>query len=337
MLSAQELINSVSPLIAATPVGSGHDTAIGDIGSTHNLLPQQYVLIDIRSYDEAIGSGGGSIPRAIQLEPEFLNKPDAFEIWLQHFDGTKGCNICIIDTPPPPVSTISSVALWRRLLLGEGDGIAAPMNVAATPDSRPSKRRWTFRRSSTTVPDSKLNSSKSAQSDCEKLSLDPQSRYAKEEAATLLADEQRAGLQLAVALQLHGFSTVCVLEGGFPALVEQLRVSRGTVEPVVINHDEVSWERYLSSTGRNVSPDSTLAAQNKDKSKTAAVGDGGISVTVEERKTVKDLSEIEVMQLALSVALRLNHPTMVSILQEKINFASKSEQSSVVNSSQVMS
>ena len=38
--------------------------------------------------------------------------------WIQHFDGTKGCHICIVDMPP--VQT-SEVALWRRLLLGEGE------------------------------------------------------------------------------------------------------------------------------------------------------------------------------------------------------------------------
>ena len=58
--------------------------------------------------------------RAIQLEPEFLNRPEAFEIWLQHFDGTRGCNICIVDLPP---AQWTGVALWRRLLLGEGDGL----------------------------------------------------------------------------------------------------------------------------------------------------------------------------------------------------------------------
>ena len=63
----------------------------------------------------------GDIPRATCMDPEFLSNIDGLAKWIQHFDGTRGCHICIVDMPA--VKT-SEVALWRRLLLGEGDGFA---------------------------------------------------------------------------------------------------------------------------------------------------------------------------------------------------------------------
>lgn len=81
----------------------------------------QFVLIDIRSVTENDLSGGGLLSCAIRLDPEFLDKPDLFNVWMQHFDGTRGCNICIIDLPPVATTGLS---LWRRLLLGEGDGVS---------------------------------------------------------------------------------------------------------------------------------------------------------------------------------------------------------------------
>jgi hypothetical protein len=53
------------------------------------------------------------------MDPNFLQNPDAVDIWIQHFDSTRGIPICIVDLPPVQSSSIS---LWRRLLLGEGDG-----------------------------------------------------------------------------------------------------------------------------------------------------------------------------------------------------------------------
>lgn len=41
--------------------------------------PQQYMVIDVRSSEDSVDVGGGLLPRAIQLEPEFLDRPDAFD------------------------------------------------------------------------------------------------------------------------------------------------------------------------------------------------------------------------------------------------------------------
>ncbi len=79
-----------------------------------------------------------------------VNNPDALSRWLQHFDGIKGCVICVIDMPPVQVlmlnftfvftmlielSQAPEVALWRRLLLGEGDGFSpAAISYSANDD-----------------------------------------------------------------------------------------------------------------------------------------------------------------------------------------------------------
>jgi hypothetical protein len=62
-----------------------------------------------------------------------MDHPDALERWLEHFDSMRGLPICIVDMPPAHVSplphwsiTISQAStgtLWKRLLLGQGDGL----------------------------------------------------------------------------------------------------------------------------------------------------------------------------------------------------------------------
>jgi len=164
----------------------------------------QWVIIDIRSHEDSIENGSGNMPRAIQIEPDFLEKPDAFDIWLQHFDGLKGCNICIIDLPP---TNWSGVTLWRRLLLGEGDN------------------------SSSNYTSSLLSSSSatnaSARSNSNMNRSDSSSRYHEDESAIAQYDMTRPAVQFALALQSNAFPNVCVLDGGFPALVEHLMLTKG--------------------------------------------------------------------------------------------------------------
>lgn len=70
------------------------------------------------------------------------------------------------------------------------------------------------------------------------------------EKAAIADDLIRPAVRLALALQRHAFSNVCVLEGGFPALVEQLMTQRGFVEPIILNHDTEKWKKFLVSSGR---------------------------------------------------------------------------------------
>lgn len=146
----------------------------------------QTVIIDIRSFEECNTSGGGLLPRAIQIEPDFLDRPDALDIWLQHFDTTKGCNIVIIDLPPIHAT---SKALWRRLLLGEGDGYNGCSSVYDDNNNINNNSKKT------------------------KMLRDLDSPFASAESATISNDLLRPAIRLAKELQKVSFPNVSVIEG----------------------------------------------------------------------------------------------------------------------------
>jgi hypothetical protein len=306
VLSAQDLVNSVSPIVSSFTSSSSNpmntvieeesplaeETGLDNTEGDTKREPAQFVIIDMRSFDDSALSGGGTIPRAIQLEPEFLNKPDAFEIWIQHFDCTKGCNITIIDLPP---SQWTGYNLWKRLLLGEGDG---------------------------TQSSSPLVSSKTTNNIH---SLDEDSPYAKDEQDIVVADEHRPAMILAKALQRHSFNNVSVVEGGFPLVVEQLLESRGTVEPFIINHDSEKWIKFLKNTGReyNTLAASMAARRLLRKQQDADINFKNSKVDPQDRnpqdaRRLSDLSLVEIHRAALRAAERLGHKDMILILKAKI-------------------
>lgn len=306
MLSTQELVNSVAP-IQNNAAYEGNTESGNESDGSGAELPQQYVIIDIRSFDESVASGGGMLPRAIQLEPEFLQRPDAFDIWLQHFDGTRGCNICIIDMPP---ARWTGLALWRRLLLGEGDGMSTN---SPNPADISSLSRHSAAKHATNAPIGGAQH------------RDLESRFAQEEAQVVKLDLTRPAMQLALALQANSFPNVSVLDGGFPALIEQLNVSRGTVEPVVINHDEVQWAKFLRATGRDYS---TLEEKKAHKGSYAnsVSKNADNEVPYEKPRTVRDLSRKEVYSYALKVADRLNHSYMKRVITDRLEGLEKEQE-----------
>jgi hypothetical protein len=298
--------------------------------SSSHYLPQQYMIIDVRSYEETVLSGGGNLPRAIQLEPTFLDQPQAFDVWIQHFDGTRGINICIVDLPP---TQWTGIALWRRLLLGEGDGQSQNngsnyarryVNNLNFDDPNENLRRLDallagkrFVTDGKSIADMITNTGE--------LHCDERSKYYQEEIDARAADLHRPAVLLAIALQTHAFPNVCVLEGGFPALVNQLILTRGTVEPIIINHEEDKWKEFLKSTGRSQDP--LLNHKTKKLSListlTNSFNSAGTSITSESEKTMmkreKDFSESERLEIAIDMAEKLQHPTMLSILRNKLS------------------
>lgn len=336
MLSTQELVNSVAPIQVTGNTGSyrgnsgagtGESSDIdsgsggggggGSDGSASDATPLQYVLIDIRAFEDTIQSGGGVLPRAIQLEPEFLQRPDAFDIWLQHFDGTRGCNICIIDLPP---AKWSGVALWRRLLLGEGDGTAPSASSGRSTELPAAVRAGRQQKGNSSSNSSHKDGSSSSGAGGKEQRRDLQSSFAVEEAEIARLDLARPAVQLALALQAHSFPNVTVLDGGFPALVEQLIASRGSVEPVIINHDEVQWARFLRTTGRDYKTleKSRRSSQSSVNSANSVSRNADSAPAYEKRRTVRDLSKFEVYRYALRVADRLQHTHMRGIIAEKV-------------------
>ena len=53
---------------------------------------QKIIIIDIRPLDDNNNSGGGTIPKAIIMDPEFITDKNNsnFDIWVQHFDASRG-------------------------------------------------------------------------------------------------------------------------------------------------------------------------------------------------------------------------------------------------------
>lgn len=301
VITAQELVDSLlpsSPHLRHAHMKGGEENSGDTAVAMSNYVAQQYVVIDVRSSEESIASGGGILPRAMQLEPEFLDNPDAFDVWVQHFDGTRGCNICIIDLPPPQWT---GIALWRRLLLGEGDG----MRVRSDFDNMDQNRRRL---------EALVGGRRSLQSFVNPLQSqhrDVDSKHAKEEEQVMYADLSRPAIMLAMALQAHSFPNVSVLDGGFPALVDQLLSTKGTVEPVVINHDTNQWEKFLQSTGR-------LNEGTKSKKGQKMTDVNNPETPGKLSRKEKDLTELERLEMAAVVAERLQHTSTLEILKEKI-------------------
>jgi hypothetical protein len=263
-------------------------------------IPQQYVIIDIRSYEDKMNSGGGTMPRAIELDPEFLKNPNAFDVWVQHFDGTRGCNICIVDLP---AAQWSGIALWRRLLLGEGDSSYGDFRNRYSDFDNPQENKRRL--------DALIASKRAAgMSDVD----------VKHEEELVNAELRRPAVLLAIALQAHAFSNVSVLDGGFPALVDYLCTSRGTVEPIIINHEQEHWRTFLRNTGR--SNEGFKHTNNKKGSgKLPTVKDTSqqpLSSSQVTPKKVKDLTELEKLRLACSVAERLQHTVTHKLIVERI-------------------
>ena len=80
---------------------------------------------------------------------------------------------------------------------------------------------------------------------------DLQSPFAVAEKAAIADDNVRAAVRLALILQNHSYPLVSVLDEGFPKLIEQLTITTGTLEPVILSHDNYLWEKFLLSMNRN--------------------------------------------------------------------------------------
>lgn len=137
----------------------------------------------------------------------------------------------------------SGLSLWRRLILGEGDG-------RDTRTTAPSGVSGTGLGTSTGVGVGTgagyySNTKEGIGYSPSQLGVDIDSPYLAYEEEARRDDEMRPAVKLAVALRRAHFPYVSVLEGSLPALVRQLMSSRGSVEPVMINHDHDQWLHYL--------------------------------------------------------------------------------------------
>mmetsp|Transcript_20050 Transcript_20050/g.26480 ORF Transcript_20050/g.26480 Transcript_20050/m.26480 type:complete len:951 (+) Transcript_20050:90-2942(+) len=87
-IDTQELLRSLRP---ATPTP-------GSSPGTTSIL--QYVVLDVRLDQDFSSSGAGKLAKSYRLSQEFIKQEEQLEKWLQHFDSTSGCHICLIDSHP---------------------------------------------------------------------------------------------------------------------------------------------------------------------------------------------------------------------------------------------
>lgn len=142
-------------------------------------------------------------------------------------------------------------------------------------------------------------------------------------------------------LQKNGFPYVSLLDGGFPSLVEALFSLRGTVEPIIIQHNVEAWQYYLRVSGRGqvilplarpLDPSSDEESMSDKKSnKGSCSGSSVKALSFSERKTfpikrIKDMDELERAKTAYRVALSLKHERMAAILKIKISGISEDMQ-----------
>ena len=127
----------------------------------------------------------------------------------------------------------------------------------------------------------------------------------------------RIGVKFAEELQKNGFPNVSLLEGGFPSLVDALNHLRGSLEPVIIQHNPDLWRYFLTATGRYKGIEKSPI---REKDRRAMNGSTPYQPTENSAaiKKVKDMSYTEKTKLALSVAISLNHVHMSNILQKRI-------------------
>lgn len=120
--------------------------------------------------------------------------------------------------------------------------------------------------------------------------------------------------------------------------MEQLLISRGTVEPVIINHDPEKWATFMRVSGRDVAVAALLGKDGTktrglhsttngffDPSKSAGTGSKSEVKNIPVRLKVCDLSDSEKYRFALSYASRLGHVNMEAIFRNRLGIKNKEE------------
>jgi len=309
-MSAQELVSIL------LPSKGDQKSADSDDG--------QIVLLDVRSRDEITITGAGTLPKAISLEPNFVEHPAAFHKWLEHFDGTRGCRICIIDMGNSRMkfrggqhastgleSDTGDIALWRRLLLGEGDGDAK---------ARAKNGKGEFSYASDKHLDAHLKEMKATGrvsrgvddvSACDGIELDVRELTV----STAAEDSLKPSVHFAQILLSESFKYVSVLEGGYPALVQRLMQQKGRLEPLVINHDAVRWDDYVQRTG--VAP--SMSDKPATSTKHTANHEHGIEYVRPQK--VSDMTEVDRLVYAMRFAKNAKHDTVYAEMKKRLSAA----------------
>jgi len=293
----------------------------------------QIVLLDVRSQEEINITGAGTLPKAISLEPDFLEHPAAFHQWLEHFDGTRGCRICIIDmgnsrmkpragqggssTGIGKESQTGDIALWRRLLLGEGDGDAGAQRNGAGKKGYARdkhldahlKEMQATGRVSRGVDD--VSTQDGSGEDVRELT-----------ASTAAENALKPSVHFAQILLSETFKYVSVLEGGYPALVQRLMQQKGRLEPLVINHDTARWADYVHRTGSTSEGQRTSSSSSSSSFAAKHINEKGNKHDHDTEyvrlKKASDMTEIDKLVYAMRFAKRAKHDTAFSEMGRRL-------------------
>ena len=134
-----------------------------------------------------------------------------------------------------------------------------------------------------------------------------QSPFSKLEEKAIKEDLCRPAVKLANELKKNTFAHVLTLDGGYKALIDELLSKKGAVEPYINDFDLDKWTAFIESTGRTPSAEAVSVTVNKHKKN-------------DDNNTnrPKELSPLEIAQIALDVAIKKGHVYMEALLREKI-------------------
>ena len=134
-----------------------------------------------------------------------------------------------------------------------------------------------------------------------------QSPFSKLEEKAIKEDLCRPAVKLANELKKNSFPHVLTLDGGYKALIDELLSKKGAVEPYINDFDLDKWTAFIETTGRTPSAEAVNVTVNKQKKN----DDNNMNKP-------KELSPLEIAQIALDVAIKKDHIFMQSLLREKI-------------------
>jgi len=312
-MSAQELVSILLPNKGDKKIADSDDG--------------QIVLLDVRSQDEINITGAGTLPKAISLEPDFLDQPAAFHKWLEHFDGTRGCRICVIDMGNSRMKSSGSasasagsgseghpgdVALWRRLLLGEGDG-----DINANSRSKRGKSPY----ASDKHLDAHLKEMKAtgrvSRGVDDVSARDCNDQDVREVTATTAAEDTlKPSVHFAQILLSESFKYVSVLEGGYPALVQRLMQQKGRLEPLVINHDTAKWDDYVQRSKGMLPVPISMSEKPSSSSKHSASQNHDMDFI--RPKKASDMTAIDRLVYAMRFAENAKHDTAYAEMEKRL-------------------
>mmetsp|Transcript_14378 Transcript_14378/g.43145 ORF Transcript_14378/g.43145 Transcript_14378/m.43145 type:complete len:868 (-) Transcript_14378:1042-3645(-) len=259
-VSPRELIRSLnggalSQLQRESQGGSDGEPGRDSLDTAGSL---DYVVLDVRAQHVRDDSGAGFFAKSMALGQEVIHT-DGFGVWLEHFDAVRGCHICVLG-PDHVVDTAATLTemdlrkkgvtdkratddrpssgLWRRLLLGEGDGVDA--------------EEWDGIRYGFGYD---LSVSLG-------LPMEPGAAERSAEAGDALLDDGREWdgreidptMQLALCLIRRGFTNVSICLGGMFECVQEFRRHRiadesrepDDLEPLIIGYAPEQWQHWTS-------------------------------------------------------------------------------------------